>query len=150
MTHRHPDPFVYEQSVCHKTPIDEIEPLTSMTDQLHETRLRSFTLINNFAAALGETFSRPGVTVEQVETVYWQCCFALGLPICEGQTLTSVAARLRCERASISKGAIKFCESNGLGRSQYLKSEASRSAYREARLAAVIASNGNGSNGTIQ
>jgi len=145
MTHRHPDPFVHEHSVYHKTPIDEIEPMISMTDQLHETRLRSFALINNFAAALGEAFSRTGVTLQQVETVYWQCCFALGLPVCQGQTLTSVAARLRCERATISKGAVKFCESNGLGASLYLKSEASRSAYREARLAAVIASNnGNG------
>src|SRR5262245_18588122 len=145
MTHRHPDPFVYENSVCHKTPLDEIEPILSMTDQLHETRLRSFTLISNFAVAVSEAFSRPGVTLQQIETDYWQCCFALGLPVCQGQTLTSVAARLRCERATISKGAIKFCESNDLARSQYLKSEASRSAYREARIAAVIASaNGNG------
>jgi len=144
MTHRHPDPFVYQHSVYHKTPVDEIEPMISHSDELHETRLRSFTLINNFAAALGETFSRRNVTLEQVETVYWQCCFALGLPVCQGQTLTSVAARLGCEKATISKGAVKFCESNGLGTSQYLKPEITRSSYREARLAAVIASNGNG------
>src|SRR5215831_8855417 len=146
MTHRHPDPFVYEQSVYHKTPIDEIEPLISMTDQLHETRLRSFTLIQNFAAALGDVFSRKRVTVEQVETAYWQCCFALGLPVCQGQSLTSVAARLKIERATISKGAIFFCESNNLPANPYLKSEPSRLAYREARLAVINANSGKGSN----
>jgi hypothetical protein len=147
MTHRHPDPFVHEHSVCHTTAIDNIEPLLSMSDQLRETRLRSLTLLNNVMAALGEVLARRNVTVREVAAAYWQCCFALGLPVCQGETLTSVASRLGCERATISKGAILFCESNDLPANQYLKCESSRLTYREARIAVVIAS-ANGSNGT--
>jgi hypothetical protein len=143
MTHRHPDPFVEEHSCYHKTPIDEIEPLFSTADQVRETELRSSTLIINILAWIGEGFSRRD---KAAEVRYWQVCFALGGPTCQGQSMTSVANRLGCERATISKGAVLFCEANDLPANPYLKCESSRLTYREARIAVVIAS-ANGSNG---
>lgn len=67
------------------------------------------------------------------ETAFWQCAFALGLPECEGQSMTVVAARLGVTRACLSKGARKFSKINGLKPSPYMKSERAVEASRTAR-----------------
>jgi len=147
--HRHPDAFVEENSVCHVTPIDELEPIVSESDQVREARLRALSVLNNALAVIGEALSRPNATVHDVARAYWQVCLALGLPLCQGQSFTAIALRLNCKRATISKGSVQFCEANGLPSSPYMKIETSRQVYADARIASV-ASNGNGANGTTQ
>lgn len=66
-------------------------------------------------------------------TAAWQVAFGLGLPCCEGMSMDRVAADLRIERATLSKGAVNFCKAYNLPPSEYMRSEPARKAYRERR-----------------
>ena len=66
-------------------------------------------------------------------TAAWQVAFGLGLPCCEGMSMDRVAAELRVERATLSKGAVNFCKAYNLPPSEYMRSEPALKAYRERR-----------------
>ncbi len=72
-------------------------------------------------------------------TAAWQVAFGLGLPCCEGMSMDRVAAELRVERATLSKGAVNFCKAYNLPPSEYMRSEPARKAYRERRESQLIA-----------
>ncbi len=50
-----------------------------------------------------------------------------------GLSMTEVSRAFHLHRASISKGAISFCEENGLPPSSYMKSEGSRQVFADNR-----------------
>jgi hypothetical protein len=74
-------------------------------------------------------------------TAAWQVAFGLGLPCCEGMSMDSVAAELRVERATLSKGAVNFCKAYNLPPSEYMRSEPARKAYRARRERQLVQPN---------
>lgn len=135
--HRSSDPFIDEHTVYERHPVEDIEPELSQWDELRDTRLRLLSLLNNFSTCIAEVLARPGAGIADVEIAFWACCFSIGLPICQGQTLTAVATRLNVARATISKAAVAFASSNGLPDSKYLKPEVTRASYADARVESI-------------
>jgi hypothetical protein len=74
-------------------------------------------------------------------TAAWQVAFGLGLPCCEGMSMDRVAAELRVERATLSKGAVNFCKAYDLPPSEYMRSEPARQAYRARRESQLVQPN---------
>ena len=64
---------------------------------------------------------------------FWEICFGVGLPICEGRSMTELAVSLGLSRAAISKGAKKFQRTAGLPINQYLKPASAIPGYHDAR-----------------
>lgn len=77
-------------------------------------------------------FLRP-VTRDSVAVRWWQVQFAFGTLACEGRTMTSVAAELGVERATISKGATDVCRRCKMQPSWYMKNEDAAESYKESR-----------------
>jgi hypothetical protein len=130
-------------------PCDDIEPRISPADEVRHARVECVRLLNAFGNRIESALSEPSASVKSIATQFWAVAYALGLNCTEGMSMTDRAIALGVVRASISKGARNFVESNGLEPSWHMKSEASIDSYRETRIQVVIASaNGNGSNGT--
>lgn len=64
---------------------------------------------------------------------FWQVAFAIGLPLCEGRSMSTTADELRITRQAISKGAKAFQKALGLPPSEYMKATAAIASYSKAR-----------------
>jgi hypothetical protein len=69
-----------------------------------------------------------------IAVAFWSASYALGLKCCGGVSMTDRAKQLGVRRATISKGAKKFIESNGLSPSFYMKNAQAGRSYCKARL----------------
>jgi hypothetical protein len=144
--HRAIDPFVSDHMSYSHHPMVDIDAEESHADELRDARLRGLSILSNFAVQIADALTQPGVTVLGIETKFWGCCLAIGLPVCDGQSVTSIASRLGIKRATLSKLMVAFCESNDLPASRYMKNANTRDTFHDARLASIAAHNGH--NGT--
>jgi hypothetical protein len=106
-------------------PIEDLEPICNESNEYREAAKRQLFILNrSFDWILNS---------ENKVIASWQVAFALGLICCRGRTMTSISQDLNIERATISKGAIKFCKENSLQPSFYMKKEECKESYRCAR-----------------
>jgi len=146
----HPDldnGHIPEAWIDRRQPVDEIEPELSNHEAYREASRKFKRVLNASFKHFGLSLYRikssdPAIT--QIRTAYWQICFALGLQVCEGKSMTEHARDLGVERAAISKGATMFCRVNELPVSFYMKKELSQNSYRTARIQSIRQCNGNG------
>lgn len=73
-------------------------------------------------------------SVRSAAVAFWSAAYALGLKCCAGVSMTQRAEQLGVRRATISKGAKRFVESNGLTPSFYMKDKEAGQSYCRARL----------------
>lgn len=106
-------------------PVDDIEPEPD-TEIPPRDAAFILRLLNNVML----TILRSGMS----PLTFWQICYGIGLPICEGRSMTSVADELGVERAAISKGAKDFQRRNGLPINQYMKGADAVKEYSKKRL----------------
>ena len=133
-----------QQAIDTRTPIDYIEPVLDARD----AGLRYVQILNAFGNRI-ESGIREG-NVRSVGVAFWSAAYGLGLKCCEGVSMTDRAAELGVRRATISKGAKKFVESNGLTPSFYMKDQAAGRAYCKARLNVVAKGANYHGNGVIR
>lgn len=112
-----------EPSHC-RHPVEEIEPDES-TDAYREAA-KLFSRIINQALIVITSAKHPRAAA-------WQVAFALGAPVCAGESMTSRARQLGITKAAISKGAKAFQRANALPASQYMKSDEASKSYTDAR-----------------
>ncbi len=116
-------------------PVDDIEPDTgSSWAEINEVRKRAF-----FEASRRQLFILNQAVdhilrAEDHGVATWQIAFSLGLPCCQGLTMTKVAESLLVTPAAISKGAHAFCQRVDVSPSMYMKSEEASVSYREKRI----------------
>ena len=72
-------------------------------------------------------------SAKNARTAAWQVAYAMGVPCCEGVTMTERAKAIRVTRACLSKGAKQFQRANGLPPSAFMKSDEASASYAEAR-----------------
>ena len=124
--------------IDHRTPVDDIEPELSSHDAYQEASRRFARILNRSFQHIGAAIERSrGPELRQVQTAYWQVCFALGLSVCDPTNMTERARMLGIRKATISKGATMFCRANFLPPSFHMKKEESYDAYRRARIDAI-------------
>jgi hypothetical protein len=63
----------------------------------------------------------------------WGVYFALGHPDCLGESMASIASRIGISKASISNSATRFCKSNSLPPSDFMKDEENQDKAWQAR-----------------
>lgn len=139
--HRHPDNHVDENQVYRAHPVDEIEPDNLPPNVYRSAALRFLRLFNPALQHIGAAIQRTPTNepwATEIRTAYWQICYAIGVPMCEGQSMTERAKAIGVERATISKGARSFCAANQLPPSPYMKSEDAAGAYQKERIGRVI------------
>lgn len=112
-----------------RTPIDQLEPLES--DPIHDARMRAIEMINRFACDLEANLRHCPISFQ---TKFWGISYGLGLLICAGAPMFEKARELGVSRAALSHHANKFCLSNDLPPSIYMRPEKSRENYIEARM----------------
>jgi hypothetical protein len=131
-----------ELHVEHRTPVDDLEPISvSPPEDLREAALKFVSVLNSFARRIESGLSDGDL--KSVAVNFWGAAYGLGLSCCEGLSMTERSAQIGVQRATISKQARQFVESNDLPPSYYMKQETD--AYIESRLAQL--NSGNGSNG---
>lgn len=99
---------------------------------MREASLRYVDLLDKFANRIESGLLRGNIRSTAV--AFWSAAYGLGLKCCAGVSMTQRAEQLGVRRATISKGAKKFVESNGLTPSFYMKDKEAGSAYCKARL----------------
>ena len=114
-----------------RTPIDYIEPVL----EVREAGRRFIEVLDKFANRVESGIIEGNM--RSVSVAFWSAAYGLGLKCCAGISMTDRASQLGVRRATISKGAKKFVESNGLSPSFYMKDKASGRAYCQARLNVV-------------
>ncbi len=119
------------EAIDTRTAVDAIEPTLNVRD----AGLRYVELLEGFADRI-QSGIREG-NMRSVQVAFYSAAYALGLKCCGGVGMTQRAEQLGVRRATISKGAKKFVESNGLSPSFYMKDKASGHAYCHARLRVV-------------
>jgi hypothetical protein len=87
-----------------------------------------------FVALLYYVIARMPDSVEK-----WGIAFATSNPICNGRSMSEIAAKHGWSRAAISYEARKCCEANGLPPSSYMKSEQAVVTSKHARIKVVKA-----------
>ena len=127
---RHPYVDVYEKEI--------------LDDQLRAARLTAIALISAFASGIANSLSNQKATLQSVGVAFWSRALALGLPCCEGVSVTALALSLGVARATLSKAMVEFASANQLPPSRWMKSELSRVSYAEARVAYVSRNGHNG------
>jgi hypothetical protein len=132
---------MFHEAIDTRTPIDHIEPQLGVRD----AGLRYVELLEGFADRI-ESGIKQG-NMRSVSVAFWSVAYGLGLKCCGGMGMTQRAEQLGVRRATISKGAKKFVESNGLSPSFYMKDIKAGHAYCHARLNAVA--NGHKINGSF-
>ena len=123
--------MIYPQPTDKRTAIDYIEPVLDV----REAGMRYVDVLEGFANRIESGIV--GGNLRSVSVAFWSGAYALGLKCCGGVSMTDRAKQLGVRRATISKGAKKFIESNGLSPSFYMKSKDSGRAYCKARLNVV-------------
>jgi len=108
-------------------PIDHIEPDEQQND-FRERAYKELALILGIIQSLHDAPEGPKRTI-----ALWQLSYALGHPICQGVSMHERAMSMGYHRATISKGAVAFCQQQGLPPSFYMKSQESRSSYAKTR-----------------
>jgi hypothetical protein len=63
----------------------------------------------------------------------WGVYFALGHPDCVETSMSSVASKIGCSKATISNAATRFCYANNIPPSIYMKREEAQDKSHEAR-----------------
>ena len=121
----------YHEVVDVRTAVDSIEPIL----QVREAGMRYIDVLEGFANKI-ETGIISG-DMRSVSVAFWSGAYGLGLKCCGGVSMTERARQLGVRRATISKGAKKFVESNGLSPSFYMKDQEAGRAYCKARLNTV-------------
>ncbi len=119
------------EAIDNRTPIDTIEPELNVRD----AGLRYVELLEGFADRIQCGINEGNLRSAQV--AFYSAAYALGLKCCGGMSMTQRAEQLGVRRATISKGAKKFVESNGLSPSFYMKDKQAGHAYCHARLRVV-------------
>jgi hypothetical protein len=117
-------------------PVDDIEPQMASSDAFRDACVKFVRLLNATTSYIEAPMSRYGAPKE-VQTAFWQVCYALGLNICAGMSMTERSKSIGIERATLSKGARAFCQGNDLPPSQYMKDAESEDAYRDGRLKSI-------------
>lgn len=117
--------------------INDIEPEISPADAVRDARVKCVQLLNAFAAHIEAALLRPGAQIKDVAIAFYQPVYALGLNIADGTSMTERSQHWEVERATISKGAIAFCNGNGLPPSFYMKDESAQKSYQNARVKSI-------------
>lgn len=104
-------------------PVDEIEP-AEPSEAYREASLRFLYLVGMILHEFEEF---------QNSTTYWAVAFGLGTIQCEGDSITSRAAKMGISRAALSKKITAFCNRNGLPASTYMKPLEAQQSYRFSR-----------------
>jgi len=125
------------EPVSHETPVDVLEPIEQPADQIRDARIAAIKILNQAFSTLDAALSAQNATVLDGLRALWAVAFALGLNMCSGRSMTAVAERLGCVKATLSKSAVSFCSANNLPPSNYLKAEESRLSYAKARRRSV-------------
>jgi len=129
-----------EHLIDRKTAVDWLEPNENQFDAIRDARVQAVRVLNGFGARIESALSRPGATLVDVATAYYQCAYALGLNSCD-LSMTERAEMLGIQRATISKGATAFCAAHDLEPSWAMKREGTADAYAEARRESIIRTN---------
>lgn len=124
------------QPIDNRTAVDFIEP----TLEVREAGMRYIDVLEGFANRIESAIIKGNI--RSVAVAFWSVSYALGLKCCGGMAMTERARQLGVRRATISKNAKKFIESNSLTPSFYMKDKQSGRSYCKARLRVVA--NGNG------
>lgn len=119
------DPAQYRDASYSRHPMEDIEPIINGSDYREASKRFLFIITRSIQFIEGS---------DQKNVAVWQVAYALGLPMCAGRSMTQKARDLGLTRSSISKGAVKFCQDNGLPESIYMKKEATRGVYRSVRV----------------
>lgn len=109
-------------------PVEDLEPEIADTDAYREAARIGLRLINSAMLAILQTRM-----TKETATALWHVAYGIGLPLCEGRSMTETARELGVERATVSKGAKAFQRRNGLPTNQYMKDEDAVAVYSEAR-----------------
>jgi hypothetical protein len=120
-----------QQATDRRTAIDYIEPVL----EVREAGMRYLDVLDGFANRIESGIVEGDL--RSVSVAFWSAAYGLGLKCCGGMSMTERANQLGVRRATISKGAKKFVESNGLSPSFYMKDQAAGRSYCKARLNVV-------------
>lgn len=131
------DHFLPEEWISRHHPIDDIEPDLKRDDAIRDARVKCIILLNSGYSHIEAALLTPGANVQDIAVSFYQSAYALGLNLCAGISMTERADKWGVERASISKGATKFCEGNALPPSFYMKKEEAKSSYCDARIESI-------------
>ena len=144
--HRHNGKEIAPERAFNHHPADDMdrETLEEIEDiheqarrKVHDARVQSVRIINAVLAHIEAALLRPGSTKQDFAVALYQAAYGVGANICEGVTMTRRSEMWGVERATISKGAVQFTSGNGLGPSWYMKKEAARGAYADARIGSI-------------
>ncbi len=141
MHHKHPDAHIDENTVSRVHPVDEMEPDNMPENVYRAAALKFIRLMNPAMQHVGAAIQRVPINepwATEIRTAYWQVCYAIGLPMCEGISMTERAKRIGVERATISKGARSFCSANQIPPSTYMKSEEASGSYQKERIGRIV------------
>lgn len=106
-------------------PVEEMEPVD--VDDAYRSASKKLLFILNRAAIFV-------IHAENPQIAMWQVCYALGLPVCAGVSMTDRAREIGVGRAAISKGTTYFQRATGIPVSEYMKSEDAAVSYAGARI----------------
>jgi hypothetical protein len=137
------EPYVWDH------PVENLEPETKPADLVRDARCMAVLLLNDFAEEIRRALMDGGA--QQALVRLYGISYGMGLNICGEVTMSDRADRLGVSKATLSKIGRAWNDAHDLPPSFHMKAATSIASYREARLAAVIASNnGNGANGTSE
>src|SRR5262249_21396568 len=74
-------------------PADALEPISSHSDDLRDTRLRFLEIILSWSALIHRAFSEPNPSVGSIAARCYGVMFAIGAPCLEGVGMTDIADR---------------------------------------------------------
>lgn len=119
------DPAQLEaQYATDQHPVDILEPEEEQA--IHKAKIRMLLVLSHAITWI--------LRAERVEVGLWQVVYALGLNQAS-RPITDVAADLGVEKATISRGAVKFCKAVDIPPSPAMKSELARESYSRSRSA---------------
>jgi hypothetical protein len=123
--------------VYHHHPLQDLEPEERIEDPVRQARVKCVALLNQSFAVIDAALSGPTATVQDGRVAVWGIALSMGLNMCAGTSVTETAARLGVRKATLSKKMTAFAAANDLPHSAYMKDEASRAAYANARLESI-------------
>ena len=131
------DSFVHPAHIDTRLPIDDLEPIPDVHDELRDAAIKYVSLINAFSTAIERALFAKDASLQSARITYWGVATALGLNSVNGRSMTQLALACGCERASISKRAREFVAANSIEPSFIMKREDSVEAFSKGRVESI-------------